>query len=329
MSMLYFILNMKYKVSNAGLWLFVVVVVLGNGVNGLTDVNVAILIPDDYDDEKNNKLDTLSSSSNIISLEYYHDYELSILNCKPGHFLKFLNLSSAQMLNVSSTSSLLNVNSTQINKNNLVEILPCPSGTYNPCEGETFNCTLCPLHSYSTTEEGVSCIQCPNGTFTKQMGSNLAGHCLACPAGCYCPHLFSEPIPCPIGTYTPPQSQECIACPLGTFSAEIGRQNVCSPCPTDSVCVNASTIVACPDHTVSPEGSKSFLDCKCLVGFECSYRRQVLVRMSFANSYSNSSQSISQLQNNSALIEILRQSVAKVSGVDLSKVLFKGFRLLT
>jgi hypothetical protein len=73
------------------------------------------------------------------------------------------------------------------------------------------------------------------------------------------------------------------------------------------------------------------LDCKCLAGYECAYRRQVLVRMSFANNNSGLDQEsvISQLQNNTGLIEKLRQSVANANGIDLSKVLFKGFRLST
>ena len=146
--------------------------------------------------------------------------------------------------------------------------------------------------------------------------------------------VFGSPLtdasePCPRGTYNP-GSQQCAACPMGTFSSEIGRQSVCPPCPANSICVNPSSITACPQHTVSPEGSTSLQDCGCLAGYECKYRRQVLVRMSFANnvnqSISHQEFMISQLQNNSGLIEKLRQSVV---GIDLSRVLFKGFRLIT
>jgi hypothetical protein len=54
------------------------------------------------------------------------------------------------------------------------------------------------------------------------------------------------------------------------------------------------------------------------------YKRQVVVSFRF-----NSTQVVQQttLENNAALIEGLRQSVARASGVDLSKVTFRGFRL--
>jgi len=242
----------------------------------LTDVNVAILVPDEYDNNDLNKFSN-SSFSNISILESYYDYEISISNCKPGHFLT-LNSTTA---------------------------LPCPSGTFNPCEGKTFSCTACPLNSYSTSE-GLRCTLCPNGTFTVQNGSKHAEQCLACPAGHYCLPFF-EPVPCPSGTYNQIPGQ-CAACPIGTFADNVqGRQGVCPPCPANSVCANPNTITTCPERTVSPEGSISLLDCKCLAGYECAYRRQILVRMSFANNNSGLDQEsvISQLQNNTGLIEKL------------------------
>jgi hypothetical protein len=66
------------------------------------------------------------------------------------------------------------------------------------------------------------------------------------------------------------------------------------------------------------------IKCVCLAGYECSYKKQLVIRISVNTTQT----SISELQNNTALIEALRSSVAKASNVDPSRVIFKGFRLV-
>jgi len=153
--------------------------------------------------------------------------------------------------------------------------------------------------------------------------------CMICPVGFFCPMGSMWPIPCPQGTYIDmgegaTSRDNCNQCVLGTYSAYEAQVVPCSPCPIDNVCVNPSMMVQCPQYTTSPQGSTSMLKCVCLAGYECSYKKQLVIRISVNTTQT----SIAELQNNTALIEALRSSVAKASNVDLSSVIFKGFRLV-
>ena len=153
--------------------------------------------------------------------------------------------------------------------------------------------------------------------------------CMICPVGFFCPMGSMWPIPCPQGTYIDvgegaTSRDNCNQCVLGTYSAYEAQVVPCSPCPIDNVCVNPSMMVQCPQYTTSPQGSTSMIKCVCLAGYECSYKKQLVIRISVNTTQT----SISELQNNTALIEALRSSVAKASNVDPSRVIFKGFRLV-
>lgn len=202
---------------------------------------------------------------------------------------------------------------------------PCPLGTYNPIEGQ-HECLDCPLSTYSFSNETMrtSCEQCPKGLYTLTTATQRIDQCLQCPKGYSCAG-GGLPSPCPVGTYNPYEGRgECDACPLGTYSNDEHRMSICPPCPANSVCPSPSKRTACPAQTTSADGSVFMWECKCLPGYECAYKRQVVVSFRF-----NSTQVVQQttLENNAALIEGLRQSVARASGVDLSKVTFRGFRL--
>jgi hypothetical protein len=219
-------------------------------------------------------------------------FNISVSKCKPGFFCPF-----------NSTSQI-----------------PCPQGTYNPNEGQ-YVCAKCPLGTYSYKNETMrtSCVQCPQGSYTLSTASQRADQCLMCPQGYSCAAGILKA--CPVGTYNPNISRsECIACPLGTYSNDEHRLSICPPCPANSVCLSPSQRMECPLYTTSAQSSAFIWDCKCLPGYECAYRRQAMVRFSF-----NSTQNMTLSENNTALIEGLRQSVARASGVELSKVSFKGF----
>ena len=227
-------------------------------------------------------------------------YDLSATPCQPGFFCQYAN-STIQT--------------------------PCPKGTYNPLEGQV-NCSKCQQGTYSGMEgRQLECDLCPKGSYTISAGSYQVEQCLRCMPGYHCP-LFSQPVLCPRGTYNPYEAQvECIACAAGTYSDAVGRLTSCPPCPINSVCFTPSNITICPPHTTSAQGSTSFLDCDCLAGYECAYKREVVVSMNFNTTASDQDESLLlQLQNNTALIDALRDSVAKASGVSIFNVIFKGFR---
>lgn len=68
------------------------------------------------------------------------------------------------------------------------ECVPCPPGT--SCEDDgTVVADLCPPGSYrgSLAADGVSCLACPQGTWSKNWEVRGVEECLACPPGAVCP----------------------------------------------------------------------------------------------------------------------------------------------
>jgi hypothetical protein len=206
--------------------------------------------------------------------------------------------------------------------------IPCPLGTFNPSEGQSA-CVNCPLGTYSFSNETrrATCEQCPKGSYTLTVATQRLDQCLPCSPGYSC--AAAAPTPCPMGTYNPYQGRtECVACPLGTYSDDERRLSVCLPCPANSICPTPSKRIACPAQTASAEGSTFSWDCKCLSGYECLYRSQVAVHFKFNSTQMQQNATTTMLEGNAPLIDALRLSVARASGVDLSKVTFKGFRLV-
>jgi hypothetical protein len=81
---------------------------------------------------------------------------------------------------------------------------------------------------------------------------------------------------CPAGFYCPPGTQAPVPCPLGTFWGRTGRDSVCTrSCPINHYCPDASAALPCPEHTTSPLGSSSKLQCACADGFQCTYSKEV------------------------------------------------------
>jgi len=65
---------------------------------------------------------------------------------------------------------------------------PCPPGT--SCEAEGMSVAdVCPPGTYRSTVavDGVSCIACPQGTWSKNWGLRESGECVKCPPGSVCP----------------------------------------------------------------------------------------------------------------------------------------------
>jgi len=273
------------------LLLLLVISCAGQGV----DVSVDII---GADGSLNSSIIQKESGISILKVGVAEEaHNLSATACKPGYFCPF---------------------------NSTTEI-PCPLGTYNPIEGQRV-CVDCPMGTYSFSNETTrtACAQCPRGSYTLTAATQRIDQCLKCPPGYSCAAPDALPIPCPVGTYNPYESRaECDTCPLGTYSAEAHRSSICPLCPANSVCPSPSKRVECPAQTTSAEGGAFTLDCKCVSGYECMYRRQVVVSFRF-NSTQPMLQNTTTLENNAALILGLRQSVAAASGVELARVVFKA-----
>ncbi|RHY68113.1 hypothetical protein DYB30_002543, partial [Aphanomyces astaci] len=68
-----------------------------------------------------------------------------------------------------------------------VECYPCPPGTTCPDDG-TAVATICPPGTYRSTFEadGITCVPCPQGTWSKNWGLREVGECILCPPGTVC-----------------------------------------------------------------------------------------------------------------------------------------------
>jgi len=87
-----------------------------------------------------------------------------------------------------------------------------------------------------------------------------------CPYGRWCPGGIGAPKVCKAGLYSP-YRKRVVPC---------GEGEVCS---SGSYCPDPGVKKECPRNTESRFGSTSQLDCRCLDGYECLYRRQVNLNM--------------------------------------------------
>ncbi|GMH57924.1 hypothetical protein TrST_g5907 [Triparma strigata] len=106
----------------------------------------------------------------------------------------------------------------------------CPSGTYAPSAASGFKsiseCTVCPSGKYSeTSNNGLSCSDCPTGKSLADNGSNRALHsssskCTLCETGMFNNQVGQASCKlCGIGEYQASQgSTACNKCPKGTWN---------------------------------------------------------------------------------------------------------------
>ena len=87
-----------------------------------------------------------------------------------------------------------------------------------------------------------------------------------CPYGRWCPGGIGAPKVCKAGLYSP-------------YRKRTGPCGVGEVCSSGSYCPDPGVIKECPRNTESRFGSTSQLDCRCLDGYECVYRRQVNLNM--------------------------------------------------
>jgi len=131
----------------------------------------------------------------------------------------------------------------------------CPGGTVNGQTGraDSTDCIECDAGKYSSDEVAASVCQNCVATSNSPARSDNYTDCI-CNAG-----------------YTGVDGSSCPACAGGTFKPANGSAS-CFLCPRDTFSIglaetSADTCVVCVNHTSSPNGSDSALNCICNKGF--------------------------------------------------------------
>jgi hypothetical protein len=127
----------------------------------------------------------------------------------------------------------------------------------------------------TTAADSGATDSCSSGYFKS------GGICSICPWGFWCEQGTTTTMvaqACPLGTasalWGATSNQTCVPCPMSHHTAAAGA-TACSPCPSGFYCPSSAAVLACPEHTVSPQGATAALECRCLSGYECKYGRRL------------------------------------------------------
>ncbi|XP_050541159.1 sushi, von Willebrand factor type A, EGF and pentraxin domain-containing protein 1 [Daktulosphaira vitifoliae] len=155
--------------------------------------------------------------------------------------------------------------------NQVPRCLHCPAGTYAGLKQTS--CMPCARGYYQDRDRQGACTRCPNGTYTKELGSKELIDCIpVCGYGTYSPTGLVPCLECPKNSYTaePPTSgfKECQSCPTSMYTYQPAASNKefcrakcppgqysetglapCSPCPMNffqplsgqTVCIECPT----------------------------------------------------------------------------------------
>ena len=135
--------------------------------------------------------------------------------------------------------------------------IDCPVGTYKKDIGIPLSCLDCPLGTYGLTTGADKCTDCPSGTYGPKIKATLISDCEKCPFGTY----RSDPK----GT----SISDCAECPKGTYGPNKGVTSVggCIDCPPGTYgSISKATLESdcheCPAGTFNPDtGSVSDIAC--------------------------------------------------------------------
>lgn len=108
-------------------------------------------------------------------------------------------------------------------------------------------------------------------------------------------------------------------CPLGTYNLDTGMSSLleCSACPEGSFCPSPVIIGACPLGTTSNASSTSQMQCVCMVGYSCNYKRVV-------NAVVTLLMSLQDWNRNLAVRTAFVNAVAQSARTTPDKVMIKG-----
>ena len=199
--------------------------------------------------------------------------------------------------------------------------LACASGSYGPSTGLSV-CALCSLGTYSTAIGSITagtclscasgsygpftglsvCALCITGKYSTAIGSGLSSTCLSCASGSYGPSTgLSVCTLCIAGTYSAilgaNASSQCIACTVCDGGSSPSHAITTNPCLQGSVsnsvtcqCFagyygnNGLVCTQCPPNTNSSiTNTSSLLNCVCLPGYTCAYKKKINVVVHIKN----------------------------------------------
>ena len=159
---------------------------------------------------------------------------------------------------------------------------------------------ICPV-GYYCPQDCTQPIPCPGGTFRNVTGAGRVEDCVTCMPGFYCPERSVLPLVCPPGTYMP-----------------YGGGSLCDPCPADFYCPSSLVQILCPVQTFSYPGSTGSDQCRCKVGFVCTYVRQVHVIISLNVTAHDFNDNVGNVRTN------LVSALAAASGVPETQVILEA-----
>jgi hypothetical protein len=134
-----------------------------------------------------------------------------------------------------------------------VQCMPCLAGTY-------------------AAAGATECKPCPYGTYQPNI---MAGSCITCPGGKYCPSGASAPQTCPGGKYCPLEGR-ATECPIDHYCPQGSTSPIICPSGYKSI-VSSSSCTKCPSYTQGPiaggnnyfNRSNSFIYCKLHYNGDC------------------------------------------------------------
>jgi hypothetical protein len=109
-------------------------------------------------------------------------------------------------------------------------------------------------------------------------------------------------------------------CPAGTFQNESGQaaDSQCRACEPNFYCPTPTLKGACPHGTASNASSTSELQCNCVAGYTCNYKKVI-------NAVVTLIMGLEEFQSNTDVQTALRQAVANAAGTQLNKVSITNF----
>eukprot|EP00948_MAST-09A_sp_MAST-9A-sp1_P004305 g4305.t1 len=122
----------------------------------------------------------------------------------------------------------------------------CEAGYVNSDQGQTSCATKCSAGTYSLTGAST-CIDCPAGKNSHQIGLNSSDACVPVPAGKYADADRNE-IGCPPGQYQDEEGQTfCKLCPAGYYNEKLGQSSCTMPCAAGKYSVEGARFCqTCP-----------------------------------------------------------------------------------
>jgi len=158
----------------------------------------------------------------------------------------------------------------------------------------------------------LTCPNCSSGTYS--LAGNTA--CTNCGYGSYSAAVSSACTTCPVGTMCNSVTTPApVNCGQGNYQGSTG-QSFCLTCPANQYCSSATTQTpaSCPAHTFSANGSYSLLQCECVPGYNCAYKKQITAVVTLNTTLYNFNNNVNGVQT------AFLQAVAAAAGVSPSQV---------